>query len=64
MEKYKGWEFLRYNWGLNWRENWEMGLIGFNLAKIKRNLKFEDDFEMNSQIKRSIKDLFEKKNQN
>jgi hypothetical protein len=41
-----------------------MGLIGFNLAKIKRNLKFEDDFEMNSQIKMSIKDLFEKKNQN
>jgi hypothetical protein len=26
-----------------------MGLIGFNLAKIKRNLKFEDDFEINSQ---------------
>jgi len=41
-----------------------MGLIGFNLAKIKRNLKFDDDFEINSQTKRSLEDLFEAKNQN
>jgi hypothetical protein len=35
-----------------------MGSIWFILAKIKRNSNFKEDFEINIQNKKSIKDLF------
>jgi len=41
--------------GFNWRENLEKSLIWSNLSKIKRNLKFKDVSEMNSQVKSQLK---------
>jgi hypothetical protein len=30
---------------LNWKGNWEKGLIWFNLAKSEKTLKFNNDFK-------------------
>lgn len=40
----------------------ENSLIQFNLAKMKRNCKFKDEFEINGQIKKSIRSLIEEEN--
>jgi len=42
---------LGHNRGFNWRRNLENCLIWFNLAKIERILKFNDGFEINSQVR-------------
>ena len=47
--------FLDHTRGFNWRGNLEKSLIWSNLSKIKRNLKFKDVSEMNSQVKSQLK---------
>jgi len=55
------WEISAHNWWLIWRRNWRNGLNWFNLAKIEKNWKFKDEFETNSQFRKLIKGLIEKK---
>ena len=52
------------NFRLNWRRNWEKGLIWFNLDRIKRNWKFKDGFEINSQVIKPIVGLIEEESWN
>jgi hypothetical protein len=42
--------FIHY-WGFKLKKKWKDDLIWFNSAKSERNLKFNDDFETNSQVR-------------